>query len=163
MTYFGNTPVLRHIFGVRKRLYERNNKMKDQNEKLRTTIYIDEQLVKRAEILFGEAKVNSFSAFASKAIEEYITRLVVDKNSDLLSDEIRKAIKNEIGPLGSRISKGLYRYAVFLDVLVHIVGWRCRFTNDAIEKLHKDSNRRVAQAKGMVDLGMLFEDAEEEE
>ena len=46
------------------------DKLKDQNEKLRTTIYIDEQLVKRAEILFGEAKVNSFSAFASKAIEE---------------------------------------------------------------------------------------------
>ena len=111
--------------------------MKEQNEKLRTTIYIDEQLVKRAEVLFGEAKVNSFSAFASKAIEEYITRLVVDKNSDLLSDEIRKAIKNEIGPLGSRISKGLYRYAVFLDVLVHIVGWRCKFTNDAIEKLRR--------------------------
>lgn len=113
--------------------------------------------------MFGEAKVNSFSAFASKAIEGYITRLVIDKNSDLLSDEIRKVIKNEIGPLGSRISKGLYRYAVFLDVLVHIVGWRCRFTNDAIEKLHKDSNRRVAQAKGMIDLGMLFEDTEEEE
>ena len=163
MTYFESIPVLRHVFGVKKRLYERNNKMKDQNEKLRTTIYIDEQLVKRAEILFGEAKVNSFSAFASKAIEEYITRLVVDKNSDRLSDEIRKAIKNEIGPLGSRISKGLYRYAVFLDVLVHIVGWRCKFTNDAIEKLHKDSNRRVAQAKGMIDLGMLFEDTKEEE
>ena len=28
--------------------------MKEQNEKLRTTIYIDEELVKRAEILFGE-------------------------------------------------------------------------------------------------------------
>ena len=136
--------------------------MKDQNEKLRTTIYIDEQLVKRAEVLFGEAKVNSFSAFASKAIEEYITRLVVDKNSDLLSDEIRKAIKNEIGPLGSRISKGLYRYAVFLDVLVHIVGWRCRFTNDAIEKLHKDANRRVAQAKGIVDLSKLYSDINED-
>ena len=54
----------------------------DQNErfkqKLRTTIYIDEELVKRAEILFGEAKVNSFSAFASKAIEAYITKLVID-------------------------------------------------------------------------------------
>lgn len=137
--------------------------MKDQNEKLRTTIYIDEQLVKRAENLFEEAMVNSFSAFASKAIEEYITRLVIDKNSDLLSDEIRKAIKNEIGPLGSRISKGLYRYAVFLDVPVHIVGWRCRFTNDAIEKLHKDSNRRVAQAKGMVDLSKLYSDINEDD
>ena len=137
--------------------------MKEQNEKLRTTIYIDEELVKRAEILFGEAKVNSFSAFASKAIESYITKLVIDKNGDLLSDEIRKAIKNEIGPLGSRISKGLYRYAVFLDVLIHIVGWRCRFTNEAIEKLHKDSNRRVAQAKGMVDLGELYSDINEDD
>ena len=58
--------------------------MKEQNEKLRTTIYIDEELVKRAEILFGEAKVNSFSAFASKAIEAYITKLVIDKNGDVV-------------------------------------------------------------------------------
>ena len=61
--------------------------MKEQNEKLRTTIYIDEELVKRAEILFGEAKVNSFSAFASKAIESYITKLVIDKNGDLVCDD----------------------------------------------------------------------------
>ena len=64
---------------------ERKIKMKEQNEKLRTTIYIDEELVKRAEILFGEAKVNSFSAFASKAIEAYITKLVIDKNGTIIS------------------------------------------------------------------------------
>ena len=129
--------------------------MKEQNEKLRTTIYIDEQLVKRAEILFGEAEVNSFSAFASKAIENYITKLVIDKNGDLLSNEIKKAIKKELDPINSRISKAMYRYAVIIQSLMQVVGWRCKITNDALERIHKDANRRVAQSKGYVNLDSI--------
>ena len=42
---------------------------------LRKTIYTDEETVKRCEILFGEAKVDSFSAFVAKALDSYIRQL----------------------------------------------------------------------------------------
>ncbi len=141
--------------------------MKDQIEKLRTTIYIDEQLVKRAEILFGEAKVNSFSAFASKAIEAYITKLVVDQNSDLLSDEIRKAIKNELGPIGTRVSKGLYRYAVELDTIIQIIGELYEFNPKSLEGYRTKAEGHVYKLKGKIDysalLGSQFAEEEENE
>ena len=141
--------------------------MKEQNEKLRTTIYIDEQLVKRAEILFGEAEVNSFSAFASKAIESYITKLVIDKNGDLLSDEIKKAIKNELGPIGTRVSKGLYRYAVELDTILQILAEVYEFNPKFIEGYRKKAEGHVYKLKGKIDYSVLmgprFAEDEEDE
>lgn len=53
--------------------------MKENYEGIRKTVYISEELVKRAEILYGEAEVNSFSGFVSKAIDAYISKLVADK------------------------------------------------------------------------------------
>lgn len=131
--------------------------MKEQNEKLRTTIYIDEELVKRAEILFGEAEVNSFSAFASKAIEAYITKLVIDKNGDLLSDEIRKAIKNELGPINTRVSKGLYRYAVELDTILQILAEVYEFNPKFIEGCRKKADGHVYKLKGKIDYSALMD------
>ena len=131
--------------------------MKEQNEKLRTTIYIDEELVKRAEILFGEAKVNSFSAFASKAIEAYITKLVIDKNGDLLSEEIRKAIKNELGPINTRVSKGLYRYAVELDTILQILAEVYEFNPKFIEGCRKKADSHVNKLKGKIDYSALMD------
>ena len=125
-------------------------------EPIRKTVYLEEELVKRAEILYGEAEVNSFSGFVTKALESYITQLVIDNNGNLLSKEIRKAIQEEIHPINTRLSKGLYRYAVILDALLQTVGWRCKITNDALEQIHKDANRRVAQMKGRIDLSLLL-------
>ena len=144
---------------------ERKIKMKEQNEKMRTTIYIDEELVKRAEILFGEAKGNSFSAFASKAIESYITKLVIDKNGDLLSDEIRKAIKNELGPINTRVSKGLYRYAVELDTIVQIIAEVYGFNPKFVEGYRKKAEGHVYKLKGKIDYAELMDPkfAEDEE
>ncbi len=139
--------------------------MKEQNEKLRTTIYIDEQLVNRSEILFGEAEVNSFSAFASKAIENYITKLVIDKNGDLLSGEIKKAIKNELSPIGTRVSKGLYRYAVEFDTLIQIIGELYEFNPKSLEGYRTKAEGHVYKLKGKIDYSALLGNqfAEEEE
>ena len=80
--------------------------MTKTNEPIRKTVYLEEKLVRQAEILFGESEVDSFSAFVTKAIENYITKLVIDKNGDLLSKEIRKAIHEEISPTNTASPKG---------------------------------------------------------
>lgn len=48
--------------------------MKETNNAVRKTVYLDEELTKRCEILFGEADVSSFSQFVTKALETYIDR-----------------------------------------------------------------------------------------
>ena len=84
--------------------------MKDTpQEGIRKTIYIDEKLFKHAETMYSMADVNWFSAFAAKAIENYIAQLVVKNHGSLLSDEIIKAIDNALSPIDRRMSKALYR------------------------------------------------------
>ena len=135
--------------------------MFETKEPIRKTIYIEQDLVKRAEILFSESEVNSFSGFVSKALESYITQLVLCKNGNILAREIRKVLQEELHPINTRLSKGLYRYAVILDALLQTVGWRCKITNDAMEQIHKDANRRVAQMKGKVDLSLLLHEGDD--
>ena len=83
--------------------------MTKTKEPIRKTVYLEEQLVSCAESLFKQAEVDSFSAFVKKAIEAYISKLIFSKNSDILSKEIRKAIREEIYPTNLRLSKGLYK------------------------------------------------------
>ena len=130
--------------------------MTKTNEPIRKTVYLEEKLVRQAEILFGEAEVDSFSAFVTKAIENYITKLVIDKNGDLLSKEIRKAIHEEISPTNTRISKGLYRYAIELDMLAQMVAYQHDFRYEEIIGIRKEANKYVAQMRGKINVDELI-------
>ena len=136
--------------------------MKDKNEAVETkegirkTIYIDETLVKRAEMFEELAEVNSFSAFVSKALEQYISQLVLNKHSAALSEEIGKAIAYALNPISIRLFKSLYRYAVQLDMLSQFVGFDNDFRWDEIEYIRKEAGRRIAQMRGKIDVGEII-------
>ena len=68
------------------------NEAAETKEGIRKTIYIDEKLFKRAEMLEELAGVDSFSAFVSKAVEQYTTQLILDQHADALTEKIQKAI-----------------------------------------------------------------------
>ena len=130
--------------------------MKETQEGIRKTIYIDEKLFQRAETMYSMADVNSFSAFAAKAIENYIAQLVVINHGTLLSEEITKAIDNALAPRDRRLSKALYRYAIELDMLSQFVGYQHDFSYEDITYVRKEANLRVAQMRGKIDVGELI-------
>lgn len=117
------------------------NEAAEVKEGIRKTIYIDETLVKRAELLGGLAGVNSFSAFVSKALEQYISQLVLNKHSAALSEEIGKAIAYALNPINIRLSKSLYRYAVQLDMLSQFVGYQNEFNWREIEAVRREAQK----------------------
>ncbi len=142
---------------------ERKNNMKNDkkinnetSEGIRKTVYIDETLVKRAELVKELAGADSFSAFVSKALERYITQLMVGSNNGLLTEEIKKAIDDSLAPIDRRLSKGLYRYAVELDMLSLFVGFDNDFRWDEIECIRKEAGRRIAQMRGKIDVGEII-------
>ena len=131
--------------------------MKDTpQEGIRKTIYIDEKLFQRAEVMYGMADVNSFSAFVAKAIENYIAQLLVKNHGSLLSEEIIKAIDNALSPIERRLSKSLYRYAIELDMMSQFVGYQHDFSYEEIGYVRKEANLRVAQMRGKIDVGELL-------
>ena len=132
------------------------NEAAETKEGIRKTIYIDETLVKRVEMFEELAEVNSFSAFVSKALEQYISQLVLNKHSAALSEEIGKAIAYALNPISIRLSKSLYRYAVQLDMLSQFVGFQNDFTWGEIEAVRKEAQLNTARMRGQIDVGRII-------
>ena len=124
--------------------------MSNAKEPIRKTIYIEEELVKKAGILFGVAEVDSFSAFVTKAIDSYITRLVADKSASYLTEEVRKVIKDELATIKSRLSRSLYKYAVELNMLAQAVAYQHEFSRWDIRDMRNEAQAYVAQTNGVI-------------
>lgn len=135
--------------------------MKETNNAVRKTVYLDEELTKRCEILFGEADVSSFSQFVTKALETYIDRLICENHSPFITKELTQAIKDEVRPMASRLSKGLYRYAIILDMLCQIVAYQdTDWSESELEYVRRQANVRVAKMRGDIDLKKLLDDSQ---
>lgn len=133
--------------------------MEEIKNPVRTTVYLDEEILRRCHILFGEAKVDSFSSFVRKALDCYIDYLVTDQPHSFISEELEKTIHDEVRPIVSRLSKGLYRYAVLIDMLCQIIAYQdTEWSAEQLEYARKFANARVAKSKGVIDLKTLLDD-----
>lgn len=133
--------------------------MKEKREVIRKTISLDKELLSTCEALYSEADVNNFTQFASTALQMYTDSLLSQKQRPLLAKEIRKAIKDEVRPIASRLSKGLYRYAILLDMMCQIAAL-LNFAGDTsiLEKFRKNANIRVAKMRGQIDIKSIIDD-----
>ena len=133
--------------------------MEEQKKPIRTTIFLDEETMRRCKILFGEAQVDSFSAFVRKALDYYIDYLVANQPHSFISKELEQTIRDEVRPIASRLSKGLYRYAVLIDMLCQIIAYQdTEWSVDELEYVRKFANARMAKNRGKIDLKDLLDD-----
>lgn len=69
------------------------------------------------------------------------------------------SIQDEVRPIASRISKGLYRYAVICDMLCQIIAYQdTEWLPDELEFIRKQANVRMAKTCGNIDLKKLLDD-----
>ena len=133
--------------------------MEDKKEVVRKTISLDKELLSTCEALYSEAGVDNFTQFAASALQMYTEHLLGKKESPFLSRAIRKAIKDEVRPIATRLSKGLYRYAVLLDMMCQIAAC-LNFSGDAsiLEEFRRNANIRVAKMRGQIDIQSIVDD-----
>lgn len=133
--------------------------MEEKREIVRKTVSLDKELLSTCEALYGEAGVDNFTQFAVSALQMYTEHLLGKKETPFLSREIRKAIKDEVRPIATRLSKGLYRYAVLLDMMCQIAAY-LNFSGDAsiLEEFRRNANVRVAKMRGQIDIQSIVDD-----
>ena len=133
--------------------------MEEKREVIRKTVSLDKELLSTCEALYGEAGVDNFTQFAASALKMYTEHLLGKKESPFLSREIRKTIKDEVRPIATRLSKGLYRYAVLLDMMCQIAACLNFSGDDSIlEEFRKKANIRVAKMRGYIDIQSIVDD-----
>ena len=133
--------------------------MEEKREVIRKTIGLDKEMISTCEALYGEAGVDNFTQFTVNALQMYTEHLLGKKASPFLSREIRKVIKAEVRPLAARLSKGLYRYEILLDMMCQITAC-LNFSGDAsiLEEFRRNANIRVAKMRGQIDIQSIVDD-----
>ena len=133
--------------------------MEEKREVVRKTVSLGKELLSTYEALYSEAGVDNFTQFTVNALQLYTEHLLGKKASPFLSREIRKAIKEEVRPLAARLSKGLYRYAILLDMMCQIAAC-LNFSGDAsiLEEFRRNANIRVAKMRGQIDIQSIVDD-----
>lgn len=92
----------------------------------------------------------------------YIDHLLGKRLHPVISREVQKAVRKEVAPIASRLSKGLYRYAVLIDMLCQILVY-LNFTggDQIMEIFRKNANIRIAKMRGRIDLQSILDDTRE--
>ena len=127
-------------------------KVTDPENRQRISIYIDRNLVKKADNLLSLAGCKSRNEFVTKAIERYIGELALGGDSsfvtEALSASIEKACQESLG----KVSNALFRYAVYVDMMVRILAEYVDLTPSELEEFQRQAYNNVRRTRGKVTL-----------
>lgn len=105
---------------------------------------------------YAEKTSHSRSEFIDKAIREYISSIEVGRQKNIiaknLADEIVKGSEAGI----TKISKGLFRYAVELEIVIMILSELADIPPKVIAEYRKEAVRNVRRTRGKVNLDDLI-------
>ena len=131
----------------------------DKKNTVRKTVSLDQELVDQCGMLFASAGAENFSQYVSMALKKYNDILISETQSSLLTNEMRGAIRKELGPITSRLSRGLYRYGVLIDMLCQMLSYMQFGGGDEIMNyFHKRANARMGRTRGKIDLQGILDD-----
>ena len=125
-------------------------------EKQRISIYLDSELIKRADSMQDTAGCSSRNEFVISALESYIADLTLDKRGDVLCEKLATAIEKSVDFEAVKISKGLFRYAVELEVIMRMLALCWEVAPEQIETIRREAVNNARRTRGKVRLDDLF-------
>ena len=131
-------------------------------EKQRISIYLDSDLVRRADAYQSQADCRSRNEFVAVAIENYIAGLQGHAMEDALVKKLAGAIEKTMDFEAVKISKGLFRYAVELNVIMQMMAQTMEFMPDELREIRREAVNNVRRTRGKVRLDELFHRRDEE-
>ena len=124
----------------------------DSENKQRISLYLDKDLVKNADKFLKDYGFKSRNEFYSCAVENLIADEILKDNSNVISDKLSKAIVNCSEDNARAISKGLFRYAVQLEMVMRLIAEQFDYREDEIEDMRKEAINNVRRTRGKVNL-----------
>lgn len=121
-------------------------------EKTRTAFWIENDLLRRCDICWKSHGFASRNEFVNRAVEQYMTTLTLENADELLIQRLSAAIAKAADDGAVKISKGLFRYAVIQEMILHILASQSGITSDVVEKLRAMAIKNVRRTRGKVSL-----------
>ena len=122
----------------------------DSENMKRVGLYLDKDLVKRADDMVKQFHFKSRNEFFAEAVENYIADYLLSSNESAVSDKLGKSIAKYSEDNAKAISKGLFRYAVQLEMMCRVLAIDRMITKDVLEGMRHEAINNVRRTRGKV-------------
>ena len=122
----------------------------DSENMKRVGLYLDKDLVKRADDMVKQFHFKSRNEFFTEAVEHYIADYLLGSNEPAVSDKLGKSIAKYSEDNAKAISKGLFRYAVQLEMMCRVLAIDRMITKDVLEGMRHEAINNVRRTRGKV-------------
>ena len=122
----------------------------------RISLYLDKKLIKKADAAKDKLGYSSRNEFFSAMIENYIANEMLKDNSPILSEKLSKAVADLSEDNAKAISKGLFRYAVELEMITRIIAQITDISDRELEKMRAEAVNNVRRTRGKVHLDEIL-------
>ena len=124
----------------------------DSENKQRVSLYLDKQTVKTVDMFIKKHDYHSRNEFFERAAENLIADEAIKTGGDVMSEKLAKAVENVSEDNAKAISKGLFRYAVQLEMLMRVIAKTNHFTDDELEDMRREAINNVRRTRGRIKL-----------
>ena len=124
----------------------------DSENKQRVSLYLDKQTVKTVDVFIKKHSLHSRNEFFERAVENLIADEAIKTGGDVMSEKLAKAVENVSEDKAKAISKGLFRYAVQLEMLMRVIAKTNHFTDDELEEMRREAINNVRRTRGRIKL-----------
>ena len=122
----------------------------DSEKMKRVGLYLDKDLVNRADDMVKQFHFKSRNEFFAEAVEYYIADYLLSSNESAVSDKLGKSIAKYSEDNARAISKGLFRYAVQLEMMCRVLAIDRMITKDVLEGMRHEAINNVRRTRGKV-------------
>ncbi len=98
----------------------------------------------------------SRSEFIAAAIQNYVSDLELSKQKNIIAKELAVEIIKGSEAGVTKISKGLFRYAVEVEMIVMILSELANVPREIMEEYRKEAIRNVRRTRGKINLEDLI-------
>ena len=121
----------------------------------KTSISLDEETFRICEKYAAENS-RSRSEFIASAIQKYISDLELGRQKNIIAKELANEIVRGSEAGVTKISKGLFRYAVEVEMIIMILSELADIPPEVMEEYRKEAIRNVRRTRGKIDLDDLI-------
>ena len=124
----------------------------DSENKQRVSLYLDKKTVKTVDTFIKKHGFHSRNEFFEKAAENLIADEAIKSGGDVMSEKLAKAVENVSEDNAKAISKGMFRYAVQLEMMMRYIAQTHEFTDDELDEMRREAVNNVRRTRGKIKL-----------
>ena len=128
----------------------------DNKNKQRVSVYIDKKLVDKMDMAVKISDCNSRNEFAVSAIEKYVAQVMLDCEQEEFTETLASEIAQANDTAMKKVSSGLFRYAVYVDMMVQMLAENMNYSDSDLKELHRKAYNNVRRTKGRVSLDNML-------